>query len=803
MADDATTEMEPVPDEPNAAQDEQAEQADQALAANIPPDVNDSAELRPAGGVKSGWLREVWSRLPVDTSAWRVSPAAVDNLPLATPSVPSDTLGRAARAGEMVVALAPGAPIGVVAPEGAPRVTPVIGRDERITEALGALERGSSLCIHSSGAPGAGKTTFAAEVISRVSEDKRFPGGVVWISCEALSGDTGLAEVVSKVAHGLRVERALAALDPEERRAALTDALSSRSGLPTLLALATVEPTLDISALLDTLVGASVSLLLTSLQPVEDPRVDPFPLAPLAPADAARLFGMRLRLRDVRRPLADEEPLIGMVSQALGGLPLALGLVAATIGVFGQSLETALAEAQADGARGPAAALRARIDRLWQALQHDQQRTLAGLTLISGATFPRAAALAVARAALADSEQSPEVDDTLGWRAAQTLDALIGLGVVEAMAAGRLRLHPQVRKQLAPQFGALPERTRQALGEAMADWWLDYARNHQGYEGVAGLEVEAAGLMGALTWAHAHTSWRRTLDLAESFGDVWRTHGRRAEALRIAHWAVEAAEADGQPRERHWARYQLAVAQTEAGMLTQALAGFTEALAIAREMGDRLAIRDGAHALAALATRTGAIERARAGFAEALSLAREMNDPVSMRDELHGLAILDAQANRLDEARQAYTEALALARGLDDRWAIYLERYGLALVDMRAGAVEQARGGFVESLALARERGDMEGCGDVLVSLGALDAQRGEAALALEELAEAVALAQQSRDARRGARAIVWLAQVEFASGDADTAIAHYEQAHAIYERLGDAEALRVAEQLQALGNPT
>ncbi|HEX8983407.1 MAG TPA: hypothetical protein VF792_11585 [Ktedonobacterales bacterium] len=800
MVDDATSEQEPVPDKPNATQEEQI---DQAIEADAPSEVENGATPRTPGGVKSGWLREMWSRLPVDTSVLRALPSTVDSVSIAAPNIPADALSRAVRAGEMIVALAPGAPMGLVAPEGVPRVAPVIGRDERLAEAVTFLERGASLCIHSSGAPGAGKSTFAAEVIAQLAERKRFPGGIVWISCEALGGDTGLAEVVSRVAHGLHVDRALAALDPEERRVALAEALGASTRLPTVLALATIEPTLDISALLDTLAGPSISLMLTSLHSLEDPRVESFTLPPLASDDAARLFALRLRLRDARRPVADEEPLIAQVSQALGGLPLALGLGAAAVGAYGLTLETAMEEAQVDGARGPAAALRARIDRLWQALVSDQQRTLAGLTLISGATFPRAAALAVARAALASGEQASDSDDTLRWRAAQTLDALIGLGAVEAMAAGRLRLHPQVRKQLASRLGALPEAMRQALGEAMADWWLDYARSHQGYEGVAGLEVEAAGLMGALTWAHAHASWRRTLDLAESFGDVWRTHGRRAEALRIAHWAVEAAEADGQPRERHWARYQLAVAQTEAGMLSQAIAGFTEALAIAREIGDPLAIRDGAHALAALAARTGDVAQARASFTEALLLAREMNDPVSMRDELHGLAILDAQANRLYEARLGYTEALAIARGLDDHWAIYLERYGLALVEMRAGDIEQARRGFVEALALAKERGDDAGSGDVLVSLGALDAQRGELALALDELSQAVALAQQRQDARRGARALVWLAQVEYVNGDADMAIAHYQQAHAIYERLGDAEAQRVAEQLQALSNPT
>jgi tetratricopeptide (TPR) repeat protein len=412
-------------------------------------------------------------------------------------------------------------------------------------------------------------------------------------------------------------------------------------------------------------------------------------------------------------------------------------------------------------------------------------------------------ALALSRAALNDSETAAEGADfgeARRMRAAQHLDALTGLGAVEAMAAGRLRLHPLLRQQIAPRLSALDDdHTRQALGEAMARWWLEYARQHHGYEGMAGLESEAAGLMGALTWAHAHGQWRLTLDLAEALGAVWRAHGRRDEALRIAQWAAEAADAEGDDlHERHWARYQLAVAQSEAGMLTQARTGFAEALGLARELNDPVLVRDGAHALAALAARTGEAELARASFSEALTLARELDDPASVRDELHGLAILDAQANRLPEARAAYTEALSLARALGDDWATYLERYGLALVEMRAGETEQAREGFAEALALAERMDDRGARCDVLSSLGALDAQRGELATARDGLLEAVAIAQEVRDPRRGARALVWLAEVESVSGDMILANEHFEQARALYEALGDSEAIGAMRRMRA-----
>ncbi|HEX8996395.1 MAG TPA: tetratricopeptide repeat protein [Ktedonobacterales bacterium] len=760
-----------------------------------------SAQAPRRAGVVTGWLRDALARLPTDSRPLSARPDPLADLSALAGAAPTDALCRATRAGEVIAALAPGAPSGVVAPEGAPRVARVLGRDERLEQALALLASGASLCVHSDGVPGAGKTVFAVEVASRAAAQRLFAGGVVWISCETLGGDAGLAEVITRVARNLREERALAALDPEARHAALASAIAAARRAPTLLALDNVEPTLDLAALLDTLAGGYLTLLVTARQAVDDNRLTSFALAPLTADIAERLFSERLRLRDARRPLDEEAPLIRQVAEALGGLPLALDLAAAMVGVYGSSLEAALAEAQEDSARGPAAALRARIDRQWRALTPEQQRTLAGLTLIEGATFPRSAALAVARVALDETTAAPlDTTERWRWQAAQALDALIGLGLVEAMAAGRLRLHPQTRLRIAPRLADMPPVTQDALGVAMAEWWLEYARGHDGYEGMSGLEAEAAGLMGALTWAHAHGRWRLTLDLAEALGDAWRAHGRRDEALHIYGWAAEAADAEGQPRERWWARYQLAVAQTEAGQLRQARAGFEAALRLARELADPVAIRDGAHALAALAARAGDTEQARASFTEALALARETDDPAAIRDELHGLAILDAQAGRLDEARAEYGEALELARALGDSWAIYVESYGLGLVEMRAGAPEQARAAFGEALQQARALGDTGAETDTLMSLGALDAQHGEPDQARDELAQALALAEEIGDARRTARALVWLAEIEAANGATPAASDRFQQARTLYERLGDAEAERVTERMRALG---
>ena len=55
---------------------------------------------------------------------------------------------------------------------------------------------------------------------------------------------------------------------------------------------------------------------------------------------------------------------------------------------------------------------------------------------------------------------------------------------------------------------------------------------HPGYEGMDALEAEAAGLMGALAWAHEQARHREVLGLAHGTWKAWGVRGRRDEELQ-------------------------------------------------------------------------------------------------------------------------------------------------------------------------------------------------------------------------------------------------------------------------------
>ena len=120
----------------------------------------------------------------------------------------------------------------------------------------------------------------------------------------------------------------------------------------------------------------------------------------------------------------------------------------------------------------------------------------------------------------------------------------------------------------------------------MVAFWLAYAEAHPGYEGMDALEAEAAGLMGALAWAHEQARHREVLRLAKELVNAWRTRGRRAEERQICAWALEMARVIKDIYEEAWLLHALASLNGDQGRLTEARAGFERALALARQLGD-------------------------------------------------------------------------------------------------------------------------------------------------------------------------------------------------------------------------
>src|SRR5262249_35421381 len=151
----------------------------------------------------------------------------------------------------------------------------------------------------------------------------------------------------------------------------------------------------------------------------------------------------------------------------------------------------------------------------------------------------------------------------------------------------------------------LPHAVTEPLGDAALAHWLDYAEAHASSTpaDMDALEAEAPGLLGALVWAYTHERWKPLLGLVHAVDWSWALRGRQAEEARYLPWAVEAATREGDLSEQQFMRHALAVHDFQQGRMPQALAGYREALRLAKTLGDKSAIRAETHALAVLDAR--------------------------------------------------------------------------------------------------------------------------------------------------------------------------------------------------------
>ncbi|MEO7076346.1 MAG: tetratricopeptide repeat protein [Ktedonobacterales bacterium] len=596
----------------------------------------------------------------------------------------TEAVKRAVEAGRLIRAEVAPLPAGVVTTSGLPRPRELFGRNPQVEALLTALAAGGATNVCAvDGLPGIGKTALAAETVA-LAVERRIVPSAVWLSCEGKHGAEGLATIWSDLA-GLLGETEITQLgDPNRQRAALHATLANPGRDKLLIALDNVEPDLPqdyADTLAQTLTGPQTALLLTARQALVSPLVRGFPLGVLDDEAARRLFVTQVQLRFPERPTADEAYALPGIITELGGLALAIQLTADYASVQRRSLPALLNQLRTEGVTGagPLAKLKASIDRSWAILAPMQRLLFAGLSVLDGSSFPRAAALRAADAAVT---LNTPTDKAVNEPGSDALDALVGLSLIEPLADDRMRLHPLLREYAADRLGELSFDTQDALGAAAYAYWLAYARQHSGLAGMNALEHEADGLMLALAWAHDHQRHNDTLALAKTLNTAWNVRGRRREELVIYQWCVEAADAMDDKHEQWWATHQLAVTRSQ----------------------------------------TGDIKGARAGYQKALQLAEELDDKASQALEWQSLGSLDIQVHEYARAREELNEALQLARQVEQPDHIVEAVWWLAELDRLEGNISSACAGFREALKIyvqlnhpdaeiTRQRLEALGCG--------------------------------------------------------------------------------------------
>jgi non-specific serine/threonine protein kinase len=485
------------------------------------------------------------------------------------------------------------------------------------------------------------------------------------------------------------------------------------------------------AALVDRLLRAcpEVNVLATSREPLGVAGEVVWRVAPLSVAgessEAVRLFVARAGTRQAKFRLTDANAAaVVEICRRVGGLPLAIELVAARVHSLGVKQILARLSAQfALDMRGARAAparqqtLRATLDWSYRLLSERERVLLRRLAVFVGGWT-----LDGAEAVCSDPEVLPlevvaEVLDQLVTRSFMCQEPTQRYGMLDITRDYALELlsgDPEVehvRRRHAEWCLALAER---AAPEA-----LDAAH-------AVRLQRERDNLRTAMTWALAGGHAELAMRLASATFPAWYFTGNYAEGRT---WLERALDLPGSapPAVVATARGFLGQFLAMQGEYAAAQAHLLAALDDQRARGNAAGIGLVLVVLANMARLRGDLVQARALHGEALPYVRQVGS------ELENAGTLN---DELAEIGRTRPKPLATAR------ALYLG----GLMASHAGESESATELIEQALDLHRQIGDHLGSADSLIAYGHVLLDRSEQGLARLAFVEAAGLARDSGD---------------------------------------------------------
>ena len=224
------------------------------------------------------------------------------------------------------------------------------------------------------------------------------------------------------------------------------------------------------------------------------------------------------------------------------------------------------------------------------------------------------------------------------------------------------------------------------------------------------------------------------------------------------------------------------------GDYRQAIDLLTQALAIAREVGDRWSEGAVLGNLARCHWRLGDYRQAIDLYTQALAIARETGDRHGEGAVLGNLGLCHVSLGDYRQAIDLLTQALAIARDIGDRHGEGVQLGNLGLCHRHLGDYRQAIDLLTQALAIARDIGDRHGEGRRIGRLGLCHRDLGDYRQAIDLHTQALAIARDIGDRHGEATALDYLGRAWLASGDARRAVTLFEQAVSIADATGDME---------------
>jgi len=590
------------------------------------------------------------------------------------------------------------------------QVTSFVGREREITEGVKLFQQSRVLTL--TGPGGTGKTRLSLQIAAQVAEG--FPGGVTFVPLAPITDPELVAPAIVDALH-LEAGR----VPPRDR---LAQHFRDRQAL---LVMDNFEQVIAAATLVADLIQScpGLKVIASSRGPLHISSEQEMPVPPLslpapgAPADglsqyeAVELFIDRARAVKPGFAVTNENaPAVAEICARLDGLPLAIELAAARVKLLPPAailtrLQSRLGLLQSTARDLP-----------------DRQKTLRGAIAWSHDLLDEPGRLLFARLAVFAGGGSLEDIEAICGGSDLEVDVLAGLQALVDQSLVRHEDHgaevravmlETIREFATERLGASPEaealRNRHALRYlALAQEALPHLTRTERRTWLARIDREHDNLRAAFDFCAGSGRIVEALRLAAVLWRFWQFRGHLREGLQrvkrvledpasrahpveregaleaaggLAYWlgefattqaayeeAVALARASGDPKRISNALYNLSFLPVWAELekdvnkrVTDAEALIDEALALARQVGDRAA------AARCLWARANAISYLRsdavgslAPLAEAISIFREIGDHFDLAWALHGEGMARIKAGDLAAAQPALDELVTL-----------------------------------------------------------------------------------------------------------------------------------------------
>ena len=620
-------------------------------------------------------------------------------------------------------------------------LTSFVGREREKKEVERLLDASRLLTLTGTG--GCGKTRLAQEVAKGLVN--AYADGVYLTELASLSEATLVPQAVAEVL-GVR----------EQPGSSLTDTLAHTLSTKTLLlVLDNCEHLVEACAhLVETLLKAcpGLRILATSREPLGaageviwqvPPLSGPSPhlrhaLEELEGYESVRLFVERARYRNPAFLLDQQNArAVAEICHKLDGIPLAIELAAARVGLSVEQIATRLDDSLRLLTGGNRTAtprqqtLRGALDWSYELLIEPERELFNRLSVFAGGWTLEAAE------SVASGEGIEDVLDLLSRLVDKSLVVAEATGdggvryrmlePVRQYAQERLGEDDALRDRHAAFFLALAEEAESKLVEPDQVAWLER------------LEREHDNLRAALRNSLDRGNAELGLRVSGAIWRFWYAHGYLSEGRRWLEETLAQPGTASAPVRAKALRGAGALAWAQ-GDYARAETLFEESLILRRELGDRQGIAEAINGLASVARDRGEYARAKALFEENLAVCRELENADGIGTALINLGNVAYYHGDYPQAIPFYEESLAVYREMG-------ERYGMAISLNNLGEVARDQGDYAraetlgkESLALFQELGDKWAIFQALIGLGRLAMARDNNERAVRLLAAAESL---------------------------------------------------------------